>query len=64
MRRMPGCHNVQFVKGTEHCPSLPAGSVDVILALDSYHYYNYPQGMLAGFREALKPGGRLAIVEY
>ena len=59
-----GLHNVEFVKGTEHSPSLPAGSVDVILALDSYHHYNYPRDMLAGFREALKPGGRLAIVEY
>ena len=59
-----GLKNVEFIKGNEHSPELPAHSFDVILALDSYHHYNYPRDMLAGFRNALKPGGRLAIVEY
>ena len=59
-----GLTNVTFVKGTEHSANLPANSVDVILALDSYHHFNYPQEMLASFKSALKPGGRLAIVEY
>jgi ubiquinone/menaquinone biosynthesis C-methylase UbiE len=59
-----GLRNVQFIKGTEHSAMLPAGGVDVILALDSYHHYNYPQDMLASFKSALKPDGRLAIVEY
>src|ERR1700683_1411955 len=31
-----GLTNVAFVKGTEHTANLPAGGVDVILALDSY----------------------------
>ena len=56
--------NVTFIKGTETDPHLPAGGVDVILALDSYHHYNYPDQMLAGFRRALKATGRLVIVEY
>ncbi len=59
-----GLTNVEFIKGTEHNPTLPAASVDIILALDSYHHYDFPQDMLAGFRQALKPGGRLVIVEY
>jgi ubiquinone/menaquinone biosynthesis C-methylase UbiE len=59
-----GLTNVEFVKGTEHNANLPAGGVDLIMALDSYHHFNYPQDMLAGFKSALKPGGRLAIVEY
>jgi len=56
--------NVTFVKGTETDPHLEAHSVDAILALDSYHHYNYPEKMLAGFRQALREGGRLFIVEY
>lgn len=59
-----GLKNVSFIKGTEHSAELPSGGVDLILALDSYHHYNYPADMLAGFKKALKPGGRLAIVEY
>jgi ubiquinone/menaquinone biosynthesis C-methylase UbiE len=56
--------NVHFVKGNEADPMLPEGSVDVALALDSYHHYDYPEKMLAGIRRGLKPGGRLVIVEY
>lgn len=56
--------NVEFIKGSERSPNLPSGAVDAILALDSYHHYDYPQDMLAGFKQALKPDGRLVIVEY
>jgi ubiquinone/menaquinone biosynthesis C-methylase UbiE len=56
--------NVAFVKGTETDPRLPAGAVDLILALDSYHHYDYPEKMLAAFARALRDGGRLVVVEY
>ena len=56
--------NVAFIKGTEADPRLADGSVDVILALDSYHHYNYPEKMLAAFMQALRAGGRLVVVEY
>ncbi|MGI8989010.1 MAG: class I SAM-dependent methyltransferase [Bryobacteraceae bacterium] len=56
--------NVTFVKGSETNPNLPAGGVDLILALDSYHHYDYPAKMLAGFHDALRESGRLVIVEY
>jgi predicted methyltransferase len=56
--------NVAFIKGTEIDPRLADGSVDVILALDSYHHYNYPEKMLAAFVQALRDGGRLVVVEY
>ena len=56
--------NVSFIKGTETDPNLPNGGVDVILALDSYHHYDYPEKMLAGFRQSLRAGGRLVIVDF
>jgi predicted methyltransferase len=56
--------NVEFVKGSERTPNLPAGQADMALALDSYHHYDYPQEMLAGIAKGLKPGGRLVIVEF
>ncbi|MFN0166226.1 MAG: class I SAM-dependent methyltransferase [Bryobacteraceae bacterium] len=56
--------NVTFVKGTERDPNLTTGSIDVALALDSYHHYNYPAEMLAGLRRGLRAGGRLVIVDY
>jgi predicted methyltransferase len=59
-----GLANVKFIKGTEKTPNLPPSSVDVALALDSYHHYDYPQEMLAGILAGLKPGGRLVIVDF
>jgi ubiquinone/menaquinone biosynthesis C-methylase UbiE len=56
--------NVTFVKGTETDPTLPEGAADVVLALDVYHHFDYPEKMLAGIHKALKPGGKLVVVEY
>jgi ubiquinone/menaquinone biosynthesis C-methylase UbiE len=56
--------NVIFVKGTEKDPSLPEDEVDQVLVLDAYHHFDYPESMLAGISKALKPDGKLVIVEY
>jgi ubiquinone/menaquinone biosynthesis C-methylase UbiE len=56
--------NVEFVLGTETDPKLPAGAADLVIVLDAYHHFDYPEKMLAGIRRGLRPGGRLAIVEY
>ena len=56
--------NVTFIKGTDTDPMLPEGQVDEVLALDVYHHFDYPEKMLAAIGKALKPGGRLIIVEY
>lgn len=56
--------NVTFVKGTETAPNLPEGAMDIVLALDVYHHFDYPDKMLAAIHKALKPGGKLVVVEY
>ena len=56
--------NVTFVKGTETDPKLPEAEVDIVLALDVYHHFDYPEKMLAAIHRALKPGGKLVVVEY
>jgi SAM-dependent methyltransferase len=56
--------NVTFVLGTDRDPKLPVGTVDAVLVLDVYHHFDYPQEMLAAIGRALKPDGRLFIVEY
>ncbi len=59
-----GLKNITFVLGSDTDPHLPANSADLVLVLDAYHHFDYPEKMLAAFRLSLKPGGRLAIVEY
>jgi ubiquinone/menaquinone biosynthesis C-methylase UbiE len=56
--------NVEYVLGDFKSAKLPKASVDVALVLDAYHHFDYPQPMLASLREALKPGGRMVVVEY
>ena len=36
-------HNVTFVKGTDTDCNLPEGQVDMVLALDVYHHFDYPR---------------------
>lgn len=56
--------NIVYVKGTDMDPKLPENSFDLVLVLDVYHHFDYPEAMLAGIYKALKPDGRLIIVEY
>ena len=59
-----GITNIVTVLGTETDPKLPRGMFDWILLVDVYHEFQQPEPMLAKMREALKPGGRVALVEY
>src|SRR5437867_915038 len=56
--------NVIVVQGTIDDPNLPVASVDLELMVDVYHELSQPQAMLRHLREALKPGGRLVLLEY
>ena len=56
--------NVTLVQGTVDDPKLPPASVDLEIMVDVYHELSQPQAMLRHLREALKPGGRLVLLEY
>ncbi len=56
--------NVTLVQGSIDDPNLPPASVDLALMVDVYHELARPQAMLQKLRTALKPGGRLALLEY
>ncbi len=59
-----GQQNVQVVKGTETSPNLPDASVDLAFMVDVYHELLYPHEVLQALRKALKPGGKLLLLEY
>jgi SAM-dependent methyltransferase len=56
--------NVTLVQGTVDDPKLAPASVDLELMVDVYHELSQPQVMLRHLREALKPDGRLVLLEY
>jgi ubiquinone/menaquinone biosynthesis C-methylase UbiE len=45
-------------------PRLPADALDLVLMVDVYHEFAQPQVMLQRLKTALKPGGRLVLLEY
>jgi predicted methyltransferase len=59
-----GLTNVVPVLGTAEDPRLPPAALDWILLVDVYHELQQPKAVLAKMREALKPTGRVALVEY
>jgi ubiquinone/menaquinone biosynthesis C-methylase UbiE len=56
--------NVAPVLGAIDDPKLPADSIDLAIMVDVYHEFSEPQKMLQRIREALKPDGRLVLLEY
>ncbi len=56
--------NVVAVLGGITDPKLPPGSIDLVLMVDVYHEFSYPREMGQAIVRALKPGGRVALVEY
>ncbi len=56
--------NVKVIRGTNQNPNLPEAAVDVMLLVDTYHEFAFPKEMMMALRTALKPGGRVVLVEY
>ena len=55
--------NVEIVRADENDPKLPAGQLDAVLVVNAYHEFAEYAAVLAKVREALKPGGRLVLIE-
>ena len=54
---------VEVVEGTFDDPKLPVGSLDAVLVVNAYHEMKAYKEILAKVKAALKPTGRLVIVE-
>jgi len=59
-----GLNNVEGIVNTQQDTKLKPGSVDLVFMSDTYHHFEYPRAMLRSIRQALKPGGRMAIIDF
>lgn len=59
-----GKKNVEGVLGTIQHANLQPNSIDLAIMVDVYHEFSHPYEMMQSIVSALKPGGRVAFVEY
>jgi precorrin-6B methylase 2 len=57
-------NNVTVVEGAAASANLPAACCDAILVRDAYHHFTQPDEMIRSLAASLKPGGRLAIIDF
>ncbi len=61
--RERGLSHIATILGDYDNPHLPGGELDVVFVIDTYHEITAYRKMLAHLKEALKPGGRIVILE-
>lgn len=64
MAQREGLAQVEPLLAAEDDVRLPPASVDLAILVDVYHELAHPHEVLASLVRALKPGGRLVLVEY
>ncbi len=59
-----GLDNLEVIRGQIDDPGLPERSLDAVLVVNAYHQMTAHAAMLAGMYRALRPGGRLVILDH
>lgn len=59
-----GIDHMTPVLATDRSTRLPPDSVDMAFICDTYHHFEYPPETLASLYAALKPGGRLIVIDF
>lgn len=62
--RLHDAANVAGIAGSATETGLPARSIDLAFLCNSYHRLEQPQALLQSVGRALKPGGRLIVIDY
>ena len=62
--RRENLQNVRVIQGDENSPHLPQGALDAVLVVDVYPEVKNPVSFLRSLAAALRPQGRIGIVNY
>jgi SAM-dependent methyltransferase len=64
LSQKPEFKNIVPILGDTEDVKLPAASLDLAVLVDVYHELAYPYEVMQSLIRALKPGGRVVLVEY
>jgi ubiquinone/menaquinone biosynthesis C-methylase UbiE len=56
--------NVRTVRCSQTSVELPAGSIDLAFICDTYHHFEFPYRTMASIHKALRPGGRVVLIDF
>lgn len=59
-----GITNIETIRGTVTDPKLPEGKMDIVYLINTYHHLDKPVELMKNIIPALKPGGRLVLIEH
>ena len=59
-----GIDNIELVLAEERSPGLAPETVDVAFMVDAYHEFEWPREVMLSLYEAMRPGGRVVLIEY
>jgi ubiquinone/menaquinone biosynthesis C-methylase UbiE len=59
-----GAGNVTIVAGADKTANFPAHCCDAIFMRNVYHHFHDPATMNASIAASLKPGGRIAVIDF
>lgn len=62
--RDAGLKNVTPVLCNFDSVDLPPNSVEVAFVCDTYHHFEFPEKTMLSLHRALKPGGRLVVIDF
>lgn len=62
--RKDNLKNIEGVVCKPDSVGLPASSVDLVFVCDTYHHFEFPHKTMQSIHKALKPGGRVVLVDY
>ncbi|MBN9121377.1 MAG: methyltransferase domain-containing protein [Planctomycetes bacterium] len=62
--RDAGLKNVTPVLCNLDSVDLPTNSVDVAFVCDTYHHFEFPEKTMLSLHRALKPGGRVVVIDF
>ncbi len=57
-------NNIKTILGKDTSPGLPAQVIDVAFLCDTYHHFEFPTRMMLELHRALKPGGRVVLIDF